>query len=514
MVSLWLLSWVSASTVSGSAVEAPKLPVPPAIVVDWRGGYATIQVEAPPGQHASPDAPSSWRMTGPAGEWRVDMNGSLDGASLRIPRGHIAAEASVAFCDDVSGSCRMWTLRGEGLLGVTHELVLHARVAAAPGAAPGGEAPSGGGIRLYDFGAVWCPPCNLLNAEILENPARAGALAGLELVPLDVDRPESFELKDRYDVGGYPSLVAVAADGTEIDRLVGYPGLEPTLSWLAGLSRAVPIAQLAAADSPALTGREAAAAARRLAEADQLEAAARYVTMAGTKGEGEDLRIARLLLTPSAEDAAWLFEHAAAGDWVYAALKVDPNLRLRLGELIGSATPAQAADYFALAAEGASPELAAAYHAAALSSLSAALTGDPKQDKGHQIFLAELYVQNGRLDEAIRVLDRADAAFPDELTFVYAKARFLVEQGRFTEAEAPAREAHRRAWGDQRYRTAMMLANALKGLGKVREAVRVLDAVLAEQPAPTEDVRARSYRKKVEELRAGMTGSGEQVHKP
>lgn len=501
---MWLVPFVLAAD--------PALP--PKVELRWRRGLATLKVQAPPGEHASPDAPTSLRVKPGVGsqELSIETFGPLDGVRLPMAEpGAVEVVARLAFCEDDSGFCRMITVQGSGTL--TQKTPISLVVAPTPRSAASttspAATPAAGPVRLYDFGAVWCPPCNLMAAEVLENPEHAGALAGLELVAIDVDRPESWPLKDQYAVGGYPTLVAVTADGAEVDRLVGYPGAEATLAWLKVLPALPPIHTFLGPQAPALSGLEAAAAARRLAEAEQNEAANRYIALAGSAGEGVDLRIARLLMTPNPEDAAWLFAHAPPGDWVFAALKASPPLRAELGRLLGEATPAQAADYLAMAAEGAEPETRRALQAAALAVLRAAQTGDLHQDKGHQVFLADLYAETGQIDEAAAVLDRADAAFPDELTFVYAKARMLYDAGRLADAEAAARVAHSRSWGDQRYRTAMLWAKTLRELGRVPEAQAVLDAVLAELPVPAADVEVRThrYRRQTEEMRAALVAA-------
>ncbi len=77
---------------------------------------------------------------------------------------------------------------------------------------------------LADFFAVWCPPCDLLRDEFLNAPARRELLSRFTLLKLDADAPASFSVKDRFRVGGYPTVLLLTADGEVIDRIVGYPG--------------------------------------------------------------------------------------------------------------------------------------------------------------------------------------------------------------------------------------------------------------------------------------------------
>jgi hypothetical protein len=245
-----------------------------------------------------------------------------------------------------------------------------------------------------------------MSAEVLHDPA---ATAGVPVEPVDVDRAESWALKDRYSVGGYPTLVAVTADGVEVDRLVGYPGVVETRAWFARLGAVVPLEALAAGVTSgqgpygALAGAEASAAARRLAEGGRPAAARALYARAA---DDVDLRVARLATDPSEADARWLFDHdAAPGDWVFSAVEAAPALWTAVAARAPAVGPVQGADYLYAAAEHAPAELAPALKSASLALLRAALTGDPARDRGHVTFLAELLAETGDRAGAVALLD-------------------------------------------------------------------------------------------------------------
>jgi len=173
---------------------------------------------------------------------------------------------------------------------------------------------------LVDVFATWYPPCDRLRDEFLEDPARASLLARFVLVKIDADHPSSFELKDRYAVGGYPTVLVVQPDGTLTDRLVGYAG-------------------------PAATAVRLQAALRA-ADTQALRAAAKEP---GESGDTATVELARRLVVET-DDAAWAvltgrfgdLAAAFAGDWdaLQVALSALPDEGVDVGPLAAAALAA------------------------------------------------------------------------------------------------------------------------------------------------------------------------------
>ena len=87
-------------------------------------------------------------------------------------------------------------------------------------------------LILVEFSTKWCPGCVRLRGEFLDERVYGPLLQRFVRVSADADHPSSFHLKDRYQVGGYPTLLVLDATGDLRDRIVGFTtpaGLEARL---------------------------------------------------------------------------------------------------------------------------------------------------------------------------------------------------------------------------------------------------------------------------------------------
>jgi thioredoxin-like negative regulator of GroEL len=75
-------------------------------------------------------------------------------------------------------------------------------------------------VLLY-WGANWCPPCNQLKATLFNRHDFIERSKSLVPVEIDGDLPGAQKLGSRFKVSGYPTMVLMRADGTEITRLPG-----------------------------------------------------------------------------------------------------------------------------------------------------------------------------------------------------------------------------------------------------------------------------------------------------
>ena len=103
---------------------------------------------------------------------------------------------------------------------------------------------SGKPVFLY-WGAVWCPPCNQVQATLFSRPDFAERSRAFIPVYVDGDKPGAQKVASRFKVVGYPTMIIFKPDGTEITRLPGEVDPERYLLTLtAGLNAQVPVKEL------------------------------------------------------------------------------------------------------------------------------------------------------------------------------------------------------------------------------------------------------------------------------
>ncbi|MDQ1091613.1 protein disulfide-isomerase [Xanthomonas sacchari] len=75
-------------------------------------------------------------------------------------------------------------------------------------------------VLLY-WGAVWCPPCNRLKATLFKDPAFIARTRAFVAVHLDGDSEGAQAWGERFGIKGYPTIIVLRPDRSEITRLAG-----------------------------------------------------------------------------------------------------------------------------------------------------------------------------------------------------------------------------------------------------------------------------------------------------
>jgi len=485
----------------------------PTTTVHWRLRTARIHLQAPDGHHLAPDAPLRAELLVGALPWSVDTQGLAASGGLAVPLPPvrplpISGTLEVSVCDDAGSRCEVVhqsiqvvldTPKGRGL--IVDTIDPQETIHNAPASLKAALEEAGDGLVLIDFGAVWCPPCNLLAAEVLHDPDDAALLEGIVLYEVDVDDHDSWPVKDRYAVGGYPTLVAVDSQGDEVARMVGYPGEQAVHDWLAELDTVVPLSDAPSAGD--LSPADAAAWARRLVEGQRGEDAAPYFARASTSDAPLlDAQIATYMLLPTPLLARTLADAGVAVEvWGWPALPFaerHPDLaqlqREAVKAALPEASPVQAAELFYMLGKLSSETDAPDRFLLGALSLTAGLSGDLDQDRGHLSFLARLWEYAGDVDRAAKVLDEAVSHWPDDMTFHEHRGSLALRQDDLATAISEAEAAVRSGHGDNKLRATELLAEALHAAGRTDAAIALVQKTLAEAPRPGDELDVRTPR--------------------
>jgi thiol-disulfide isomerase/thioredoxin len=496
----------------------------PSVTLSWDRTAVSVTVGAPDGEKIAEDAPVSLDINWLDGGQRYEGNGTLFRSPLLFipPRDQrLFGTLALSLCKSDGSECRAdsWEITAHyprdrrGSLqfslstGIADKAVLVSRhfgnnqdaermLQTAKSIAAENDT-----LILLDFSAVWCPPCNLLAAEVLEGPNAKEDLDGFEVVVIDADDPTSFMAKDRYKVGGYPTILVIEADGHERARTVGYAGRAQFLSWLDAARTSKP-----AQTSPeSVTPQEAAQIAWRMVRAGQAERATLWLARAAGAPDEVDYRLARYQVHGELADLLWLTEnHDNPTDYGFKSKELtgtDPDaedaVRLAVSRALISAEGGQAAELLDIAAgltEDSEP-----LYGAAVAVLRASLSGDPVLDKGYVNWLSRLTASAGDLQGAIKGLTQAQTQWPDEPTFYLTAANLLLSHEQYEAALVQAYAAVEHAWGDNQLRAVGAVAKALVALDRREEARDAINEALAAQQAPDagQDVRTHRYRQRL-----------------
>ena len=528
-----MLAWLCATAFA----SAPA----PMVVVDWSGEHATLEVWAPLDHEVARDAPVSVDVTiGDASVHWEALGAQLDtGVALGDVRDRsLSGQLQVSLCDKATGTCAQKDFaiegfttpkrKGRATLQVSavaaadvhddaeeRHLPTYQTDAAAIAEAAFTAAKADGKRVLLDFGAVWCPPCNMLSAEVLHAADRPAELDAVHLAVIDVDDPRSNPIKGKYEVGGYPTLIVADAEGNEISRQVGYPGKQEFLDWLArAAAQESADTDFAMMDPADVSPEEAAEIVWMLVQKGDADAE-RWLDRA-SEADGRELRLARVSMNPNLDDAEWLLNNApgTAIDWVYPAKSLAEDeagrkvLRAALQADLSGVKGTDASDLLYLLAETATEQDQPLMYAASAAALRSAFTGDPIADRGHYTWLAVLMERSGDVDGAVAFLEAQAEAFPDEPTFYLSLAANHLRHERPEDALDAAEAALARSWGDNRLRAGEAVCKSLAALDRDDEAIERAKAILEEVPGVDDELKVRTnrYRSKLQAYVDGTAG--------
>ena len=105
------------------------------------------------------------------------------------------------------------------------------------------EADRQGKLIFVDAYAVWCGPCKRMDENVFTD-AKVGSFFNDNFVnvKMDMEKGEGLKLRAKFSVRAYPTLLFVAADGTLVERVVGYRGPDDLIMAAeAAIKKSVPL---------------------------------------------------------------------------------------------------------------------------------------------------------------------------------------------------------------------------------------------------------------------------------
>lgn len=387
---------------------------------------------------------------------------------------------------------------------------------------------------LIDFFGIWCPPCNELDETVFESTGFLQKAKQFVLLKVDADAKTSWAIKDRYKVGGYPTVVFASPEGKELYRIVGYRTPKEFLRVmdmvLAAKGRDVEKAckstdaedlwRCATICSERKDTACADGAFKKL-ESKLPKGSARYQLArtyfvesspnVDTKRLGYEQLMTEMPQTPLA--LVWATEYLATFEDTKtpspkkepiervlsfaAQMPGDPNLDA-LGLSVSDVAQARAD---VLEKVGRKDEAKAAWkEAAALLEKQAAELPAGAPARGFTIDRIGCLQEAGELEAALKLANEYRAKFPEEFTFHFWAARVLQRAKKYAEALPAAKKAYDVSYGDNKIRAATLLIELYGTVPDKDAARKVHEAVTKEiKPDTALQIRTHRYLKRLDE---------------
>lgn len=380
---------------------------------------------------------------------------------------------------------------------------------------------------VIDFYGIWCPPCNELDETVFESPIFKEKAQAFKLLKVDADKPESWKIKHRYNVGGYPTVIFTNENGDEVYRIVGYRPLKEFLRIMDLVLKTKGKAFEQACKSKDIedTWRCAVISSERDDQKTATEAFKKLETKLGPKSpryalarayfvehaENDDLKrdgFERLMkempasplalawateylglfkdespLKPKKEVLSLVIENAPKA-------MMDPSMD-ELGMPITDHIQMRAEVLSALGQEDAANVAwkEAAYQFEKLTQLL------PKGVNARGFTIERVYCleQAGDIDTALELANNYREKYPEEFTFHFQVASILKRQKKFDKAIPVAQQAYKHSYGDNKIRAGTLLVQLYATQSNKDSAKSIYEEIIKEMK-PQKDLKVRTHR--------------------
>ncbi len=386
---------------------------------------------------------------------------------------------------------------------------------------------------LIDFFGIWCPPCNQMDETVFDTPAFVQKAVKFELLKVDVDQQSSWALKDKYKIGGYPTLLFTDYKGDEIYRVVGarspqefFRVMDMVLSAKAKNYREAckskntdDLWRCAMACSERKDDKCAQQAYQKLEK--KLEKGSARYELARTyfveNAENKDLKrdgYERLMteFPDSPLALIWGTEYLSTFTEGQPTKEKKMLLEKVVGFSPGMMKDARReevgmaeTDVLELRAEilgriGKFDESKVVWKEAAdrLATLTSQLPAGVSP-RGFAMERVECLESAGDVNAALKLANEFRSQYPKEFTFHFLAARVLQDAKRFPDALPVAQQAFDNSYGDNRIRAATMLLELYATVPNKEAGRKIYEEVIKDKrPATSLDVRTNRYFKKLD----------------
>lgn len=400
---------------------------------------------------------------------------------------------------------------------------------------------------FIDFYGTWCPPCNILDETVFNSPIFARHAKNMVLLKLDVDDKLSWDLKSKFAVRGYPTVILATSNGEEITRFVGAIPERQIVKMMkyAVENKNMSLAQKIELQKTKPTPKLALEIIESLVPTESYEAALAYIPMAS---QSTQLTLAQkelmLLLPLIAESKAnkenvnkvalplmkSLFESYPVSDFYYQKLglmtsladsmkddelkkwvhetnikniqaalakkNLDLNLTTRI-DLMYFRTESYEKLGQAENEKKSHAEIAQEY-----SKLISEYKQNPKTNRGYNLERVYSVYKSGAVKEARTEYEKLIDIYPREFTFHYNYASVLKDLKEWDEALKYANNALTYSYGDNQLRAVYLVSEIEANKGLKKESVDRLTKAIQETELPKDEtVRTHRYVKRLAELK-------------
>jgi tetratricopeptide (TPR) repeat protein len=391
---------------------------------------------------------------------------------------------------------------------------------------------------ILDFFGIWCPPCNELDETVFETTRFIEKAKSFQLLKIDADSDSSWKLKDKYKVGGYPTIIFTDSEGAEIYRLVGYRNLKEFLQVmdLVLSSKNKKLEQACASKNEDDLWRCAVICSERknLECASEAYAKLQTILKPGTARfdwirtyamesvETPDLQregYATLLrLYPNTPQAlVWAVSYLAAFDdeknlkpkkeLVENLLKSFPQMLTdsRLDALGLSPINLVQIKAEILDKIGKREEAVAAWkEASILLEKEASQLPSGTNPRAFTLDRITCLEAAGDLEGALKLSNQYKALYPDEFTFYSFSAQILERMKKYSDAIPVAKKGYEVSYGDNKIRMATLLVRLYTAVSDKESAKKVVEEVTGKiKPDAKLEIRTHRYLKKLQEALKG-----------